>query len=325
LIALLISLPAYAQMAPPAASQTMQGGMPGRVTNPMMMPNSNPMMPNANPNMMPNTGGTMGRSTSGRMNSPADEAEMPDYLRRMPNPGEPATPSSGRRTTPSFVGMTRSQASALAQQYGLVPAFDGATSDDAHVVSQAPEAGVLIFRTAMPVRFEMRAPAPRPTSQTPAPIMPAQATPTAAPPPPTPAQATPTAAPAAPSATPTAAAARPAPPTSPPARSLMPPPPPPAAPPRNWWVLAAIAAGLAGTLWALFGRRRTQKPVAPSFNHPEAGSMARLATQIVGTGLAEATVSVAAATAPHFELRYVVEHGEQPDGMVTVGGGEDGG
>jgi hypothetical protein len=318
LIVLLICLPARAQMAPPAGPQNMQGAMPGRVTNPMMMPNTNP-------NMMPNTGGGMnggmGGNTGGRMSNPAAGMQMPDdyYMRPMRGPGQPAAPSTSRRTTPSFVGMTRSQASALAGQYGLVPAFDGADSDDALVASQAPEAGTLIFRTAMPVRFQMQARAPLPPPQTAAPAEPVQPTPVQ----PTPAQPqtaqpTPTAgAPTSPPSAPTAAPARPA-----PARALTPPPAPPGS--RNWWILLAIAAGLAGAMWALLGRRKTPKPTG--FNDPQTGATARLTTRIVSTGLAQAAVSVEAAPAPRFELRYVVERAGQADGIsISVGGGMDDG
>ena len=323
LIVLLICLPARAQMAPPARPQNMQGAMPGRI-NPMMMPNTNPnMMPNTGGGMNGGMGNGMGGNTGGRMSNPAAGMQMPDDydMRRMRDPGQPAAPSTSRRTTPSFVGMTRSQASALAGQYGLVPAFDGADSDDALVASQAPEAGTLIFRTAMPVRFQMQARAPLPPPQTAAPAEPVQPTPVQ----PTPeqpqtAQPTPTAgAPTSPPSAPTAAPARPA-----PARALTPPPAP--APPRsrNWWILLAIAAGLAGAMWALLGRRKTPKPTG--FNDPQTGATARLTTRIVSTGLAQAAVSVEAAPAPRFELRYVVERAGQPDGIsISVGGGMDDG
>ena len=82
--------------------------------------------------------------------------------------------------------------------------------------------------------------------------------------------------------------------------------------------------GLAGTIWALLGKRWKPEPVG--FDTPPAGGMAQLATQIVSSGLAEATVSVEGAAAPRFELRYVVEHDEQADEIgISVGGGKDGG
>jgi hypothetical protein len=315
-IALLICLPAQAQMAgPPATSRT----MPGQMANPMMTPNSN-MMPNNGTGMGGNMNGGMGNNAGGMngnmggtMMNPANGMRMP-YMQRMPNPGGTAAPSSGRRLTPSFVGMTRNEASALAEQYGLVAAFDGATSEDARVAGQAPEAGVLIFRAAMPIRFQMEAPASRPPSQTAA----AAPEPQAASPPP--AQQTPTAAPtASPPTTPAAAPAKPA-----PARSVAPPPAAPIAPSHNWWTLLAIAVALAGTIWALFGRR--WKPDPARFNSPLADGMAQLATQIVSSGLAEASVSLGGASAPRFELCYVVEHGEQPDQIgISVGGGKNGG
>jgi beta-lactam-binding protein with PASTA domain len=61
---------------------------------------------------------------------------------------------------PNFVGLVRGQANALAQQYGLTPFFDGATSDDARVGSQAPEVGMQISAVGMPVRLRMDAQAP---------------------------------------------------------------------------------------------------------------------------------------------------------------------
>src|SRR6185437_5988938 len=126
------------------------------------------MMPNANTSMMPNNGGNTGGNMGGTMMNPNAGMRMP-YGPRMPNPGGAAAPSSGRGLTPSFVGMTRDEASALAEQYGLAAAFDGSTDVNARVASQAPEAGVLIFRTAMPIRFQMEAPASRPPPQTAAP------------------------------------------------------------------------------------------------------------------------------------------------------------
>ena len=82
--------------------------------------------------------------------------------------------------------------------------------------------------------------------------------------------------------------------------------------------------GLAGTIWALFGKRWKPEPVG--FDTPPAGGMAQLATQIVSSGLAEATVSLGGASAPHFELSYVVEHDPQSDQVgISVGGGKDGG
>ena len=61
---------------------------------------------------------------------------------------------------PNFVGLTHGEASALAQQYGLTPFFDGATSNDARVGSQAPEVGMQVSAVGMPVRLRMDAPAP---------------------------------------------------------------------------------------------------------------------------------------------------------------------
>jgi hypothetical protein len=87
-----------------------------------------------------------------------------------------------------------------------------------------------------------------------------------------------------------------------------------------------MAAGLAGALWALLGLRKLPEPVAPRFNDLPAGATAHLTTRIVSTGLAEAAVSVEAAPAPRFELRYVVERAGQTDGIsISVGGGKDGG
>ena len=311
LIALMISLPAQAQMAgPPMNTQNMRGAMPGQMANPMMMPNNNGKNGNMNGGMGNNTNGMNGMNGNmgGTMMNPS--MRMP-YMQRMPNQGGGATPPSGQRTTPSFVGLTRSEASALAAQYGLAAAFDGSTSENARVASQAPEAGVLIFRSAMPIRFQMEAQASRPPAQTPAPAGAAPEPQAASPAPPEQAAPLPSA--------PPAAAAKPA-----PARTLTTPPATPATPPRNWWILAAIAAGLAGAMWLLFGWRK--KPEPAGFNTPPAGGMAQLATQIVSTGLAEATVSLGGAAAPRFELRYVVEHDAHSDQIgISVGGGKDGG
>ena len=77
-------------------------------------------------------------------------------------------------------------------------------------------------------------------------------------------------------------------------------------------------------MWLIFGMRK--KPEPAGFSTPPAGGMAQLVTQIVSTGLAEATVSLGGASAPHFELSYVVEHDPQSDQVgISVGGGKDGG
>jgi hypothetical protein len=87
-----------------------------------------------------------------------------------------------------------------------------------------------------------------------------------------------------------------------------------------------MAAGLAGAMWALLGMRKAKERIAPDFNKPPAGAAASLTTQIVSDGLTEAAVAVAAAPAPRFELRYVVEHAAQSDGIgISLGGGEHGG
>jgi hypothetical protein len=279
------------------------------MANPMMMPNTMP----SNNGMNGNMGGGM-NGMNGNMGGTMMNPSMP-YMQRMPSQG--AAPSSSQRTTPSFVGLTRSEASALAAQYGMTAAFDGSTSENARVASQAPEAGALIFRSGMPIRFQMEMRASPPPAQMPQPAPETQAAP------PTPAQAaapaaSPTVSPAAPAAQPSIPPAAPAKPA--PAAALA--PPPPAAPSRNWWILAAVAAALAGGLWALLGKRR--KPAG--FNNPPAAGMAQLAAQIVSTGLTEANVSLAGAAAPRLELSYVVERDPQSDQIgISFGGGGHGG
>jgi hypothetical protein len=300
LITLLISagLPARAQLRAAAPPPRVTTPAPVQTFNPNMLQNFNPGMmsnpaptPNLNPSMVPNPGG--------------------GGVPQAPNGG---TPSRGRALLPSFIGLNRSQAITLAQQYDLAPAFDGSTSNDALVARQAPEPGVLIFRTAMPVRFQMRAPA----APTPAP----QPTPAAAAP--TPAPTEPTAAPTTPA--PPAAEPTPATPAAAPARPVQPITPVPVPTSDNWWILLAIAVGLAGVASALLGRRPDIPPrIVPRFNELQTGSMAQLATQTLSTGLAGATVSIQAAGTRRFQLRYVLERNAQPVGVaISVEGGPDG-
>ena len=275
-----------------------------------------------------------------------------------------------QQRVPNFVGLTRSRAGALARRYGLAPVFHGATGKVGHVTSQSPESGTLVVRTGMPVRLEIEAPAPAvpPPSPTPAPAPPPTPAPQPTPPPasqpapapqPTPAPAPPPTPapqptpPPAPQPTP-APAPQPTPapqqPTMPAPQPTPAPAPAPLKPPadacvsrdliswlttapghatsptcqgsgtRNWLILLAIAAALtAGTL-ALFRRPRTPRipeHIAPKINDPQIGNTARLATQTLSAGLAGITVSVQAANARRFEVRYVMERDARPGADFT--------
>src|SRR5262249_18586959 len=92
---------------------------------------------------------------------------------------------------PNFIGLTPSDARALAEQSGLGPVFRGAPSRKARVGSQSPRFGTLIDPAGNLVRLQMEAP---PTSVPPAPTT-ALPAPTTAPPAPTTAPPAPTTAP----------------------------------------------------------------------------------------------------------------------------------
>ena len=225
---------------------------------------------------------------------------------------------------PDFVGRTRSDASALAQQYGLEPVFGGATGSDAHVGSQIPGSGTL-FRAGAPIQLRMEAPPPPPPAPVVAPPPPPPA-PVVAPPPTQPApQQTPAPPPPAPVGTPPP----PLPPTSAPSTPVVAPPPPP--PPLNWLLLLAIAAGFAGGTWWIFHKPPPPPDhIALKFNDPQTGNMAGLTTRTVSAGLVGTTVSIHAADAPRFEIRYAMtgDARPRPDAtriVISADGGEDGG
>jgi beta-lactam-binding protein with PASTA domain len=259
---------------------------------------------------------------------------------------------------PDFVRLTRRNASALAQQYGLEPAFEGAAGSDAHVSGQSPGAGTL-FHAGASVQLRMEAPPPPPP---PAPVVaPPPPAPVVAPPPTEPApQQTPAQPPPAPVVTPPPPPPlTPAPPAPVVAPPPPPPPPPPPAPPAcvsrdpiswltaaperaasptcqgaetlNWLLLLAIAAGLAGGTWWIFHKPPPPPDhIAPKFNDPQTANMAGLTTQTVTTGLVGTSVSIRAADGPRFEIRYAMtgDARPRPDAtriVISADGGEDGG
>lgn len=263
------------------------------------------------------------------------------------------------RRVPDFTTLTRNEALAKAHEYGLEPTFYGAEGDGARVINQSLKAGAPLLGAGTAVRLELASPEPPPRQSPPpqqSPSPPEQKPPpppvqTPLPPPeqPPPKQQSPPP----PAPVPLAVRPPPAPPASPPAAVPQPPPsqvqlpPQPPPPPRpscaardllswltaaprqdvvptcrdsethNWKVLLAILAALAAGTWALVRWRDYIR-----------ASRLRLATRTIRTGLAGMTVSVDAAGARPFELRYVMERDARPvaDAVtISVERDDDGG
>jgi hypothetical protein len=94
---------------------------------------------------------------------------------------------------------------------------------------------------------------------------------------------------------------------------------------RNWLILLVIAAGLVGGALAFFLWPPDPDPPKPVPPKP----IARLVTQTISTGLAGIIVSIKAADARRFEIRYVMERDARPMSDATritnsVDGGDDG-
>jgi beta-lactam-binding protein with PASTA domain len=253
---------------------------------------------------------------------------------------------------PDFVGRTRSEASALAPQYGLVPAFDGPPSDDAVVTSQSLAAGTPIFHVGTHVQLRIEAQEPPPGSAPTQQTTPGtgQQTTTASTQQTTPAQqtterttpaSTQQTTPAAGQQTKTAPTQQTTKRTTPscasrdliswltatPEQAGL--PTCPASSTQNWLTLLAIIAALAGGTWAIFRRLwppDPPEPIGPRFDGPPPIT-AQLVTQTISTGLAAMTASVHAADAPRFDIRYVMARDARPrpDAItITVDGGGDG-
>lgn len=268
-----------------------------------------------------------------------------------------AAPEPQPQHVPDFVGHTRSEASAMAPQYGLVPAFNGPPSDDALVTRQSLEAGTPIFHVGTQILLQIEAQGPPPTPATPPQTKPAPPQQTEPAPPqqtkPEPPSQT---EPAPPPQT------KPAPPQhtkpvkpqqrkkTPQRRTtsscvsrdliswLMPGQAAnltcPDSKTNNWLTLLAIIAALAAATWALL-----RKPPPPIPNRtdlrtkgptpPQHSLTAQLVTQTISTGIAAITASVHAVDARRFDIRYVMEHDARPRAeaiRITISGdgGDDG-
>jgi beta-lactam-binding protein with PASTA domain len=165
ILALLIALLTSAGMASPGRAQTAQSDVTratkAPATKPGLMPNFVGLMRgNASAlaqryGLEPQFDGATSRDA--RVGSQSPEVGTPIFRADMPVRLQMEARKSPLQRMPNFVGLTRSDASALAQRYGLEPLFDGATSRDARVGSQSPEVGMPISSAGMPVRLQMEA------------------------------------------------------------------------------------------------------------------------------------------------------------------------